>query len=147
VEDELAHDAEDDHSPVLIQQSLYYDSNDFIELLKSKGNVVKIISLNCQSLNAKIDDIRMFIDDVRNNDSNIDILCLQETWLNDSAEISHLQIDGYTLISKGKTCSAHGGVATYISNKFHFSILPVESHSNSWDGQFIEIKLKYCHSN
>lgn len=141
MEDELIQDAED-HTPTILKQSCYYDNNEFIELLQLKKNVVKLISLNCQSLNAKIDDIRIFIEMLKSHSCNLDILCLQETWLSASSDVSHLQIEGYTLITRGKSCSAHGGVAIYISDMFDFDVLPIESLSNSWDGLFIEARIK-----
>ena len=145
VEDELVHDAED-NSPDILRQSLYYNNDDFIQLLKGKSNVMKILSLNCQSLNAKIDEIRLFLDILNENSCHIEILCLQETWLSDSSDVSHLQIEGYNLISRGKSCSAHGGVAIFVSENFDYNVLPIHSYSNSWDGLFLEITWKNTNS-
>ena len=51
-----------------------------------------------------------------------------------------LHLDGYNLISKGKSASQHGGVAIYLKNDFCYKVLPLNSISNRWDGLFIEVE-------
>ena len=53
-------------------------------------------------------------------------------------DASLLSLENYHLISKGKQCSAHGGVAIYLHEMYNYNIINV-SDSNMWDGQFIEI--------
>ena len=73
------------------------------------------------------------------NGNAFSALCLQETWLSDDSDTSMLNINGYTLISQGKICSAHGGLAIYLSTKFSFKTLTVYANSEILEGQFIEI--------
>ena len=141
VEDGVGSDSHDD-IPALLQQSPYYDNDSFIQLMANKKGKITLLSLNCQSLNAKIDQLRIFLECLIYVSCSIDIICLQESWLHETADVSHLQLEGYTLISRGKSCSAHGGVVIYLSKKFTFHILPFQSNSNSWDGLFIEVKSK-----
>ena len=133
----------DNNEPTLISNSCYYDNEQFLELLINRRGILKVLTLNCQSLNAKIDNIRIFVDMIRDEHSNLDVICLQETWLGELDDNSHLQIEGFTLITKGKSCSAHGGVAIYLNNIFDYKVLPFESMSNSWDGIFIELVPKF----
>ena len=49
-------------------------------------------------------------------------ICSQETWLSDNSDTSLIQIDIYTLISKGKTCSAHGCLI-YLHNTCHYTTI------------------------
>ena len=53
---------------------------------------------------------------------------------------SLFKIDGYNLISQGKMCSSHGGLAIYISDKFNCSTIDLNINSQIWEGQFIEIE-------
>jgi hypothetical protein len=134
---------ENENEPELLTPSLYYDNNSFIEILKSKQGKFKILSLNCQSLNAKFNQLKIYIEDYRHSGDQIDMICLQETWLHNDSELSLLHIPGYQLISKGKSCSAHGGVAIYLSEKYTFTILNLsDSQSNSWDGLFLEVYVR-----
>ena len=50
-----------------------------------------------------------------------------------------LKIDGYNLISLGKMCSSHGGLAIHVREKFNFSTIDLNINSQIWEGQFIEI--------
>ena len=82
---------------------------------KEDNESFKVFSLNCQSLQTKIQHIR---DDLMVTKS--DAICLSETWLftNDSSE--NLQIKGYKLHLNS---FGHGkGLATYFKeDKFHHS--------------------------
>jgi hypothetical protein len=129
----------DDDIPSWFKLSSYYDNDAFIDLLKNKQCPFNIISLNCQSLNAKFDQISVYIESLRQQLCNIDALCVQETWLNDNSSTSHLQIEGYNLITKSCSCSAHGGVAIYLNDQLNYRLLSVSSQSNTWDGMFLEI--------
>ena len=43
-----------------------------------------IMSLNCQSLNSKFSHIKLLLDKFAESDKPIHVLCLQETWIEDS---------------------------------------------------------------
>ena len=58
-----------------------------------------------------------------NNNSKLCSVLLQETWLSADSDVSLLQLDGYNLIHKGKSCSAHGGVAEYLHESFQYEII------------------------
>ena len=95
-------DRENDE-PELIQTSNYFDNaNLSIEMS------TKMYSFNCQSINAKIDELKIKIMQCKAINCQFSAICLQETWLSGNADTSLLQIDGHTLISRGKTCSAQG---------------------------------------
>jgi len=144
--DEQDRNAGDD-IPILFQNSLYYDDNGFYNILHTKQNIFSLLSLNCQSLNAKYDEIKIFIENLRESACILSAICLQETWLNGDSDVSLLQLDEYTLISKGKSCSVHGGVAIYLHNDYDYKLLPYSSNMNIWDGVFIEVFSKTCSVN
>ena len=58
----------------VIQHSPYYSEADFQNVLRL-NNTVSIMSLNCQSINAKFDEVQLFIDRISKSDSP-GILCL-----------------------------------------------------------------------
>ena len=58
-----------------------YSSDDLV--IQSRENCeygLSIVSLNCQSLHAKFDYIRLLIDKFANNNCALQVLCLQESW-------------------------------------------------------------------
>ena len=128
------------NEPVILKNSPYYTNTGFKNLLKTKRHSFNIVSLNSQSLNAKYEEIKCLITSYNEDNCIISALCIQETWLQKESDLSLLQLDGYNLISKGKSCSAHGGVAIYLHESYKFNILEY-SDSEYYDGLFIEISL------
>ena len=61
-----------------IKQSIYIDDEDVEEVLNIKEKYVVILSLNCQSLSAKIDNLKVLINQI-NNQHKLSAICLQET--------------------------------------------------------------------
>jgi len=100
----------EDDSPNIFQNSPYYDNERFSSFL-SRNSSFKNLLLNCQSINSKFSELKIYIE---SNTSQIHAICLQETWLSDNSDLSLLQLDEYNLISKGKVASIHGGVAIYL---------------------------------
>jgi len=125
-----------------LSQSHYYTYDEFENILDKHGNNISILSLNCQSLRAKIDALRIFLD----SSTQVDVVLLQETWLGPSDDINHLNIENYQLISKPKRLSSHGGLAIYLHNKFTFKELRLDSTdaSNIYESQFIDISIATC---
>ena len=66
-------------------------------------------------------------------------ICIQETWLSDNSDTSLLRLGGYNLISQGKICTTHGGVAIYLSDKYNYKLLSLHKYSEIWESQFIEV--------
>ena len=97
----------------LLQNSQYFDDETLLKQLATKTNTFKILSLNCQIINAKIDQLKIKIQQYKNDNCEFSAICLQKNWLDNNADTSLLQIDDYTLIPQGKTCSAHGGLLLY----------------------------------
>ena len=97
--------------------------------------------MNFQSLNAKINQIKLKIEYLRENGVEFSAICLQETWLSDDSDTSLLQIDGYQLLSQGKTCTSHGGLAIFLNNNFNFIHSRSYVKSTIWKPQFTEILI------
>jgi endonuclease/exonuclease/phosphatase family metal-dependent hydrolase/ABC-type dipeptide/oligopeptide/nickel transport system ATPase component len=125
----------------ILTPSPYYENNSFLEILKSRHDKLKILSLNCQSLNAKYNMLKFYIENYISQGTPLDIICLQETWLADNSDLSLLHLPGYNLISKGKSCSAHGGVAIYLLEHYNYSILNAPEVPEVSDSLFLEISI------
>ena len=128
-----------DDEPEVMQISSYHDDNSLNNISKDKADSFSILSLNCQCLTAKFDQISIKVQQLQSKGFEFDAIWLQETWLSDDSDTSLFQIQGYNLISQGKICSEHGGLAICISNIFNFKIIDMNIHSQIWDGLFIEI--------
>ena len=130
-----------------IKQSPYYYDADFIDLMIDKSTFFTVISLNCQSLNAKFQELQIYVENYMSKGCIPGMICLQETWLSEDSDTSLLQLHGYTMLSKGKSCSAHSGLAIYIRNDISFRELELDFDSPLWDGLFAEITIESNNEN
>lgn len=130
-------DEEDEIS--LIKQSPYYDLNQIPGVIGESENNFLILSLNAQSINAKISHLQAFVYQLSQSNISADVICIQESWLPDNADTSLVQLDGYTCVSQGHICSSHGGLITYIHSKYKYKNLNIYTPSNIWEGLFLEI--------
>ena len=133
---------EDINEPPLFENSNYYNRDSFFNLLQFKNNNLNLITLNCQSLNSKFEELQIFIETQNSSSSIIHVICLQETWLSSDCDLSSLQIQGYHLVHSGKSCSLHGGVGIYIHDSIEFNINKKIQNSKVFDGLFIEITVE-----
>ena len=142
----LMNEENEDEEPKLLKNSRYYDNDKFISTLQRKNSSFNIISLNCQSLNAKFNQLKIYLELLKQNNILISAIILQETWISDQDDVSLLQLEDYNFISKGKSCSAHGGVAIYLHKQFSYSIMS-HQESSSWDGIFIKVIIESLSAN
>ena len=98
-----------------------YCSDDLITQIKKQ---FILISINAQSLKAKIDDIKLMINKFNGNSCIISAIHLQETWLksNSICNFDPGNIQEYHFISKEGTCSRCGGLAIYLHYSYNYTI-------------------------
>ena len=89
-------------------------------MLLDKSDHFNILSLNIQSINAKFDQLQLMLRNLHEQNCEFSAICLQETWLSDSSDISHLLLDNYNLISQGARISSHSGLGIYLHKKFSY---------------------------
>ena len=65
--------------PELIQHSPYYYDDKITTWTTTESNTFTMLSLNCPSINAKFDEILIKLRQLKNNGTDINIICLQET--------------------------------------------------------------------
>ena len=106
-------------------------------ILKDKS-YFSILSLNCQSIHAKFDQLYLFLQQLKINNFEFSAICLQETWLGEDTDASIYQIPNYSCISQGKRCSEHGGLIIYLHKNYNFEILKIKQ-SNIFEALFIKI--------
>ena len=72
-----------------------------IQITDSK---IKMLSLNCQSINAKFEKLKAFLA-VINAYTEISIICLQETWGHENVDMSFYNLPNYLMVYEN---CAHG---------------------------------------
>ena len=76
---------------------------------------LNIMSLNCQSINFKFNELQIIVENLNNN--LVRVNCLQESWLKENSDYSLYNLSNYKLINKCRTkCSHHGGLMIYVND-------------------------------
>ena len=85
-------------------------------MFKNQKDLIKIDHLNAQSLIGNFDNIEFLL-----NDSDIDILCISETWLLPEMQNSFIGIQGYSIFR----CDGGrgGGVCIYVRDNMKVTVL------------------------
>ena len=134
----LFNDNDDDNITLL--PSPYCSLDETVMVLNDKSPNFIILSLNCQSINAKFDQILLLINAFKEQNVEIGAICLQETWLGEDAELSLFNIPNFNCISRGKYVSQHSGLMIYVHDKFTFSVYNPCITPDTWECQIINIR-------
>ena len=97
-----------------VRHSPYISDDELFQQRVNCKNGLSILSLNCQSLHAKFDYIKLLIDKFVHNNCSLQVVCLQETWISSGTDLSPYIIPGYHLISTPHYASSHGGLVIYL---------------------------------
>ena len=54
-------DEQDEESPALLTHSPYIEFQTLVNILQSKTGIFTLLSLNCQSINAKFSELKIYI--------------------------------------------------------------------------------------
>ena len=131
---------EDNNEPTLISHSSYYDYDNLISTLKKNKNQFSILSTNIQSICSKIDELRIFIEMLKISHLEFSAICIQESWLAEGADLSQLQLEGYSCIPQGYSCTSKGGLIIYLNTKFQYIDVMKLTGYNTWGGQVIQVR-------
>ena len=106
-----------------IGNTSYYDDHNFVDFSVNHVNNVLILSMNCQSLRCKYDELLLMLELYNSgNGSGIAVICLQETWLSDGPD-PLIRIPNYYCEMKGYSVSSHGGLVTYVRSDLIYNIV------------------------
>ena len=131
--------SEDSMDISIIKESLYYDVDQMINLLKQKQQSFTIFSLNCQSLNAKFDQLQILMKRLESENIHLSAICLQETWISQNSNDALFNLTGYNFIYQPAICSSHSGTAIYLHENYEHVMLPLYNGNTIWEGQFMKI--------
>ena len=81
----------------------------------------------------------MLVDKFINNNTPIQVLCLQESWFSTDTDLSLYNIPGYHMISTGHYASNYGGLVIYLHNKWDYVLKTCNTVSKLWERQIIVV--------
>lgn len=122
----------------LLTQSPYFDDEQFLSYIDVNRKKFSIFSSNIASIRSKFDELDVLVHDLDEKNVRFSAICIQESWLNATDDISLFNLAGYTCFSKGKSCSNKGGLMIYLNETYDTRILDVGTF-DGWELQVIEI--------
>ena len=122
-----------------IHHSSYYDLDNFKLLAERNNERFSILRSTIESINATLRENEAFLEEHNQIKFKFSLICLQESWLPDNDDLSHIQIEGYRCITQCKTCINKGGLVIYLNNKCNFKVMLSLNQLQQWEGQFIKI--------
>ena len=102
----------------IIQHSPYMSDEELIQSRIRVMNGLNILSLNCQSLHAKFDYIKLLTEKFMSKNCPLQVICLQETWFASNTDLSLHEMPGYHMINTGRCASNHGGLLIYLNKRW-----------------------------
>jgi hypothetical protein len=130
---------DNDVTTTTIVHSPYVEELKLGDVFKNSDSYFNVLSLNIDSLHAKHEELQLFLENIRLNKNRFDAILIQETWLAENDDLSLLQLRGYNMISKGKTCGRKGGLSVYLDEAYTHRVLNFPYTSSFWENQFLEI--------
>ena len=124
----------------LIHRSSYHDLDQFSKLAKENKNSFSILSTNIQSINAKFSELEAFVEELNMINFKFSLICLQETWIDESEDISPFHLQGYDCISQGKTCTSKGGLIIYIDDQYKSKVICNLNTYQQWEGLVVKVQ-------
>ena len=114
---------EENDEPIIIDHSSYYDIENLVAVMKKNKKQFSIFSTNIESINAKIDELKIFIEMLHSENVEFSAICIQEAWQKKGSDFSRFEIDGYSLIPQGysKLISHKGGLLIYLNKKYDYA--------------------------
>ena len=128
-----------------IDHSKYYNDQDYKDCLSRSKGALRILKLNCGRLNAKLDNLKIFLADCNNIPFPIHVITLQEIHINSNADIPYFELPGYTLVYDLARINSFGGVAIYGHDSFSFTRLDIDTFkqtSSVYESMYLKIYNK-----
>ena len=88
--------------------------------LNGKNASLRILHVNIHSIPSKLDDLKSLLEKLKQNEINIDLLLLCETFLTENNK-NLFNIPGYDLIEEHRIEKAKGGVAIYVNQCLQYN--------------------------
>uniref|UniRef100_A0A8D9AX67 Endonuclease/exonuclease/phosphatase domain-containing protein n=1 Tax=Cacopsylla melanoneura TaxID=428564 RepID=A0A8D9AX67_9HEMI len=109
------------------------------QYLSTFPSELKIAHFNARSMRSD-DKFSELLDIV--SGVGLDIICITESWLNDSISDSDISILGYRVIRKDRVHGVgHGGIVIYLNNSFSYKVLASSSPSQTPSVEYLIVEI------
>ncbi|XP_075167477.1 uncharacterized protein LOC142239569 [Haematobia irritans] len=111
---------------------------DMVKVLVKQRVGLHVCHINAQSLKNKIDEFRWTFEH-----SQVDVICLSETWFNTSITNAFVSVKGYKLYRADRK-SHGGGVAIYVKDGINAKVISCTGETDQIEHIFLDISTKEC---
>ena len=134
---------DEDMEEITFKLSEYYDTNNINTYTNRNKNSINIMSLNTNSIWAKIDGLKIQLELFERLNHRVHIISAQESWLNDNQNVSLLDIEHYTTFTQVNQIGGNkGGIVVYVHNSLNATkenfFSPSKKHL--WEGLTLKIE-------
>ena len=105
-------------------------------------NSIYILSLNIESIFAKIDQLKLLIKTLHADNIQLHVITIQEAWLTEGRPLSLIEIENYKAYPQyNKIGGQKGGIVVYVHNSHTASEVQFfsDSPTKSWEGTTLDI--------
>ena len=85
--------------------------------LKKNITNFTVLSTNIASINAKYDELVLFVENLKQSNLQFSAIIIQESWLSQNDDVAFFTLDDYTCISQERISSTRGGLIIYLHNR------------------------------
>ena len=127
---------------LLIIIYINYNDQNYKECITRSKGALRILNLNCGGLNAKFDNLKIFLPECNNTSFPLHVITLQETQINSISDVRYFELPGYTLVCDLARINTFGGAAIYVHDSFSFNRLDTVAftqNSTVYESLYLEI--------
>lgn len=111
-------------------------TRNMIRVLTKQRSGLNICHINAQSLVKKMDEFRYLFEE-----SDVDIICISETWFNECVPDSLIVANGYKIFRNDRV-KLGGGVAIYVKRHIHSKVVYRSKGEDNIEYLFLEITAR-----
>ena len=129
----------------VIDNSIYYNTEEFKNTFRSVNGTLRILNLNCGGLSSKFNKLKIFLDNCNHAERPTSVITLQETHFTAFTEITMYELPDYTTVYDEARINTFGGVAIYVHNSFSFTRIDnhiLKQNSDVYESMFIKLQNK-----
>ena len=92
-----------------------------------------------QFINAKFDELEIFVELLITINFKFSIFCVQDTWKSENDYLSQFSLQGYKLIGQIKNCSNKGVLIIYVDKQYNYSVKMNINMYEHWEELILQI--------
>ena len=138
----LNHISDDDPQDLISHPLTKYVHLDGLKAYLATYNDFIILTINIQCINAKYNELMLMLNGFLAEGLKIGAICVQETWQDEpktNDDLNQFHINGYALLTQGRTCSRHGGLSIYLNDQYEYKLMNYDINCTKWEFQCVEI--------